>query len=146
MKKRLFIAAGLLALLIAPFLGGSVLQYLGGANSLDIVGIAKPVGRPADTIDVGQGWSSYGSDDGGHRYSRLATITPANVHELEIAWEYSTGDLLKRPDLMLRSATEGTPILVENSLIFCTPFNEVIALDPEDRAERWRFDAETDPE
>ncbi|MDH3439745.1 MAG: pyrroloquinoline quinone-dependent dehydrogenase [Gammaproteobacteria bacterium] len=145
MRKLLLIAAALL-LLTLSFLGGSVLSYLDGAHGLDIDGSASPVGRPAETIDVGQGWSSYGSDDGGHRYSGLADITPANVHSLEIAWEFSTGDLENRPELMLRSATEGTPILVEDSLVFCTPFNEVIALDPGTGAERWRFDAKTDPQ
>ena len=41
---------------------------------------------------------------------------------------------------MQRASTEGTPILVEDSLIFCTPFNEVIALDPGTGREKWRFD------
>ena len=37
-----------------------------------------------------------------------------------------------------------TPILVDDSLVFCTPFNEVIALDPGTGTERWRFDAGID--
>ena len=45
---------------------------------------------------------------------------------------------------MRSAATEGTPILAGNSLVFCTPFNEVIALDPGTGAERWRFDPKID--
>jgi len=146
MKKLSIFVVGLLALSLLSLLGGSVFDYLGGATGLDIKGIARPVGRPAESIDVGAGWGSYGSDEGGHRYSELTDINVSNVRTLEVAWEYSTGDLENRPNLMFRSATEGTPILVEDSLVFCTPFNEVIALDPEDGSERWRFDAETDPE
>jgi len=33
-----------------------------------------------------------------------------------------------------------TPILADGRLVFCSPFNEVIALDPGTGAERWRFD------
>ena len=63
-----------------------------------------------------------------------------NVASLEIAWTFSTGDLVRRADVMSRSAAESTPILAENSLIFCTPFNEIIAVDPGNGAEKWRFD------
>ena len=55
-------------------------------------------------------------------------------------WEYRTGDMTTRTEHMNQSATQGTPILVNDALVFCTPFNEVIALDPASGAERWRFD------
>ena len=41
---------------------------------------------------------------------------------------------------MRRSKFQTTPILAGDRLVFCTPFNEVIALDPGTGAERWRFD------
>ena len=41
---------------------------------------------------------------------------------------------------MKRTKFESTPLLVEDSLIFCSPFNEVIALDPGTGAPKWRFD------
>ena len=123
-----------------------MIWYMGGADGLDIDGNAQLVGRPASSITTGQDWQYYGADANGHRYSALTQITPSNVESLDIAWEFSTGDVLKRGSLMQRTATEGTPILVEDSLIFCTPFNEVIALNPGDGSERWRFDPKTDPE
>ena len=41
---------------------------------------------------------------------------------------------------MKRTKFEATPLFVEDSLILCSPFNEVIALDPGTGAQKWRFD------
>ncbi len=57
------------------------------------------------------------------------------------AWDYRTGDLESRPpEAMKRTKFEATPLFVEDSLILCSPFNEVIALDPGTGAQKWRFD------
>ena len=132
--------------MLAPFLGGSMVWHLGGAHGLDIQGRATAAGRPASTIDVGHGWTHYGGDAGGHRYSLASQIRADNVGRLAPAWEHRTGDMTNRTEYMSQAATEGTPILAEGSLVFCTPFNEVIALDPGTGSERWRFDAEIDLE
>jgi len=87
------------------------------------------------------GWEYWGGDAGGSRFSKLDQITPANVGSLIAAWEYRTGDLEARaPAVMRRTKFEATPLFVENSLIFCSPFNEVIALDPGTGLQKWRFD------
>ena len=86
-------------------------------------------------------WEHWGGDAGGTRFSALAQITPANVNNLVRAWEFHTGDLEARPPAaMARSKFEATPLFVEDSLVFCTPFNEVVALDPGTGAQKWRFD------
>jgi len=86
-------------------------------------------------------WEHWGGDRGGQRFSPLAQITPANVGELVRAWDFHTGDLEARPPaLMARTKFEATPLFVEDSLIFCTAFNEVIALDPGTGAQKWRYD------
>jgi quinoprotein glucose dehydrogenase len=124
------------AFLLVTVLGGSAIWQLGGVHALDINGRAPVVeGAEART---GDGWPAYGGDAGGARYSRAAEITPANVAELTQAWEFHTGAFEGRESARERSAFEATPILVENSLIFCTQFNDVIALDPGTGAERWR--------
>jgi len=146
MKRLAIILLILIGAAALPFLGGSAIWYLGGAHGLDINGTASPVDRPADTISIGAGWAHYGADQGGHRYSDLDQITRGNVASLQIAWEFETGDLVDKATAMLRSATEGTPILVRDSLIFCTPFNDVIALDPADGSEKWRFESRADLE
>jgi quinoprotein glucose dehydrogenase len=90
-------------------------------------------------------WEYWGGDRGGTRFSKLAQITPANVGNLVRAWEFRSGDLEARlPALMARTKSEATPLFVEDSLIFCTPFNEVIALDPGSGAQRWRYDPKID--
>jgi quinoprotein glucose dehydrogenase len=86
-------------------------------------------------------WEHWGGDRGGTRFSPLATITPANVEHLVTAWQFRTGDLDARPlEAMVRTKFQATPLFVENSVIFCSPFNEVIALDPGTGAQKWRFD------
>ena len=90
-------------------------------------------------------WEHWGGDRGGARFSKLTQITPANVGNLVRAWEFSTGDLDTRlPALMARTKSEATPLFVEDSLIFCSPFNEVIALDPGSGAQKWRYDPKVD--
>ncbi|KRR13621.1 pyrroloquinoline quinone-dependent dehydrogenase [Bradyrhizobium valentinum] len=86
-------------------------------------------------------WEHWGGDRGGSRFSPLAQITPDNVGNLVRAWEFRTGDLDRRaPDVMRRTKFQATPLFVEDSLIFCSPFNEVIALDPGSGAQKWRYD------
>jgi quinoprotein glucose dehydrogenase len=86
-------------------------------------------------------WEHWGGDRGGTRFSPLTQITPDNVGNLVRAWEFRTGDLDSRaPEVMKRTKFQATPLFVEDSLIFCTPFNEVIALDPGSGVQKWRFD------
>ena len=136
----LLVAVAVGSVAVAAVLGGSMIWMLGGAKDLDIQGAATLTDRPLEGVLVGRGWTHYGGDAGGHRYSQASQITADNVDRLAPVWEYRTGDLTTRADYMRSAATEGTPILVGDSLIFCTPFNEVIALDPGTGTERWRFD------
>jgi quinoprotein glucose dehydrogenase len=86
-------------------------------------------------------WEYWGGDSGGTRFSTIPQINPGNVGQLVRAWEFRTGDLVRRDaKVMGRTKFEATPLFVENSLILCTPFNEVIALDPGTGTQKWRFD------
>ncbi|WP_375415534.1 pyrroloquinoline quinone-dependent dehydrogenase [uncultured Bradyrhizobium sp.] len=86
-------------------------------------------------------WEHWGGDRGGTRFSPLAAITPANVGSLVRAWQFRTGDIdLRVPQVMARTKFQATPLFVEDSVILCSPFNEVIALDPATGAQKWRFD------
>jgi len=90
------------------------------------------------------GWIDHGGDRGGSRYSALGLINRDNVVELERAWEFRTGDGAGPLDDVGHAGLQATPILlpedVGGSLIFCTPFDVVIALDPVNGKVRWRFD------
>jgi quinoprotein glucose dehydrogenase len=100
---------------------------------------------PIDYSGPVANWLDYGNSRGGDRFSPLTQITPDNVRHLEIAWVYHTGDVSDgRGDVESTTAFEATPILVDGTLFFCTPFNRVVALDPETGAERWTYDPEID--
>jgi quinoprotein glucose dehydrogenase len=87
------------------------------------------------------GWEYWGGDAGGTRFSPIDQITPANVGNLVRGWEFHTGDLESRPPVAIaRTKFEATPLFVEDSLILCSPFNEVIALDPGTGQQKWRYD------
>lgn len=128
--------------LLAAILGGSGYRYLFGAHALDVTGRALAHGHDASL--PGPGWPYYGGDAGGHRFSTAAQITADNVDSLVIAWQFSTGDLQNKAAGVSRSVAEATPLLVGDRLVFCTPFNEVIALDPGTGEELWRHDADID--
>src|SRR5215475_5414386 len=87
------------------------------------------------------GWDHWGGDPGGQKYSPLTEITADNVGNLVRAFEYHTRALAARPSqVMKRTKFQATPLFVEDSLIFCSPFNEVISLDPGTGAQKWRYD------
>ena len=89
-------------------------------------------------------WPAYGNDPGGMRYSPLSQINRENVSKLKVAWIFHTGDVSDGTRDRRRSGFEATPILVDGTLYFTTPFNRVIALDPETGKQRWAYDSEVD--
>jgi quinoprotein glucose dehydrogenase len=92
----------------------------------------------------GAEWPNYGNDPGGMRYSALTQINRDNVSKLKVAWIFHTGDVSDGSGGRKRSGFETTPILVDGTLYFTTPFNRVIALDPETGKQRWAYDPEID--
>lgn len=91
-----------------------------------------------------QTWSSYGGDPGGARFSSLSQISKSNVATLKVAWTFHTGDVSDGKDGRPKSKFEVTPILFNDTLYASTPFNRVIALNPEDGTERWSYDPKID--
>ncbi|QKJ86698.1 membrane-bound PQQ-dependent dehydrogenase [Paramixta manurensis] len=80
-------------------------------------------------------WYTYGGSLASQRFADTKQITPDNVKQLKLAWQYRTGDI---PDT--RWGAENTPIKVGDSLFVCTPRNMVIALDAASGKEKWRYD------
>jgi quinoprotein glucose dehydrogenase len=100
---------------------------------------------PIDFSGPTSDWPDYGGTKWGERYAPLTQITPENVRHLEVAWTYHSGDFSDgEGDIPSTTAFEATPILVDGTLYFCTPFNRVIALDPETGEERWTYDPKVD--
>jgi quinoprotein glucose dehydrogenase len=99
-------------------------------------------GARRDFTESGE-WPSYGNDAGGTRYSTLTQIDRGNVANLRIAWTYRTGEVGGVPPYS-HTAFEATPLMVDGTLFLSTPYDRVVALDPETGAERWRYDPKVD--
>lgn len=98
---------------------------------------------PADTDVAGNDWAAYGGTNNGARFSNLKQITTDNVSNLQVAWTYHTGDLRDAKDAS-EYTFEATPLKVNNSIYFCTPHNEVHALNPETGALKWKYEPTKD--
>ncbi len=83
----------------------------------------------------------WGGDAGGTRFSPLRDITRENVDQLEVAWEYHTGDSSELKPGMPPSSFLATPVLHNNTLYFCSGLSRAFAVDAETGQERWVFDS-----
>lgn len=106
------------------------------------------VTAPANTVSSSLGWPHYRNDLRGSGFSEARQITSDNVDRLKQVWTFSTGAIEKLGEGIANTAFEATPILLPleagGHLAVCTPFNDIVALDPETGEQRWRFDAKTD--
>jgi len=95
-----------------------------------------------------QGWTFYGGDQGGRHYSDATQINTENVSKLDVAWVFRSGDVARYGAAMENTSTQSTPILLPveagESLVYCTPYNRIIALDPATGEQRWSFDPNID--
>ena len=81
-----------------------------------------------------RGWSEYlGGPDRNH-YSALDQITPENVKNLEVAWEYHTLD---------SGQVQCNPIVVNGVLYGVTASNGLFAVDAATGKELWKFREES---
>ena len=105
--------------------------------------------------DPGKDWPAYGGAPGGGHYSTATQINKKNVSDLELAWTHRSGDFIAGTQNIENEITEksmrsrptsfmNTPIMVQDTLYYCTPFNRVFALDPGTGEERWSFDPKVD--
>jgi quinoprotein glucose dehydrogenase len=106
-------------------------------TGLALPGCQRPI--PVDYAGPVAEWQDYGGSKAGTRFSPLTQITPANVDQLEVAWVYRSGDMSTGRGDVTTSSLQVTPIVADGLLYFCTPFNRVVALDPETGKERWSF-------
>ena len=86
-----------------------------------------------------QEWRTVGGDPGQTHYSSLSDITPHNVRKLQTAWTYTSSDFSNGSARAGKTAFEATPIIWQQTLYFCTPFNRIVALDAATGKERWNY-------
>ena len=87
-------------------------------------------------------WPQYAGSTHGLSFSPLTQIASSNVKALDLAWEHHSGDFTAATDAASRTSFGARPIVPNDTLYYCTAFNNVIALDPESGEQRWRFDAQ----
>ncbi|WP_462380515.1 outer membrane protein assembly factor BamB family protein [Pseudomonas sp. Marseille-QA0892] len=95
----------------------------------------EALGHPAD-------WPTQTRTERGERWSPLTQVDQNNVTLLKEAWRFRSVDLPRPGERADRRgfSFDSTPIKVGNSLYFCTPHRQVIALDAVEGREKWRFD------
>ncbi len=107
--------------------------------------IVSPV--RAQAPQRGQEWPVYGGDPGGMKYSPLTQINPSNVHRLELAWTWETGEQpipvprrAFRDQLVWPGPFQATPLMINDTLYLSTPYHRVVALDANTGRELWSYD------
>ncbi|WP_140909445.1 membrane-bound PQQ-dependent dehydrogenase, glucose/quinate/shikimate family [Cognatiluteimonas lumbrici] len=99
-------------------------------------------GTPSSITPQADGdWLAYGRGYDALRYTPLAQIDRSNVHRLERAWVFHTGDL---PDT--RWGAETTPLKVGDTLYLCSARNILFALDARTGEQKWKHDPQVQDE
>jgi quinoprotein glucose dehydrogenase len=80
-------------------------------------------------------WPVYLGSKGNNHYSPLSHINVNNIHKLEVAWEYRTGDA----DEAGRTQIQCNPIIVDGIMYATSPKLKLFALDASSGKELWRF-------
>ena len=81
-------------------------------------------------------WEQYRGSNENIHYSSLTEIDTNNVKQLQLAWEYHTGDA----DTANHSQIQCNPIIVEGVLYGTSPRLKLFALDAASGKARWQFD------
>ncbi len=84
------------------------------------------------TIDYTQ-WRTYGGTTDAARYSFLGQINVDNVKNLQVAWEFHSGDSTERSQIQCQ------PIVIDGVLYATTPQIKLIALDAATGKQKWLF-------
>jgi quinoprotein glucose dehydrogenase len=85
-------------------------------------------------------WHAYGRTGFGQRYTPLHQIQASNVRQLQLVWQYRTGDVRGHVGDPEETTYEVTPLKIDNKLILCTPHQVAIALDATTGQQLWRYE------
>ncbi len=77
-------------------------------------------------------WPAYNGGVDGDHYSKLTQINRANVHKLQPAWRFDTGET---------GQIQTNPLILGRTLYGYTPTQKVIALDAATGKLQWKFDS-----
>lgn len=136
--------AGAPAMKGAHFAIGGVLALAAVALFADmfadrgIYNFAAPTARyPVTAATEQKNWDNYANNPEAERFVALDQINRGNVGNLEVAWVYRHGDLPISPNAG-GFEDQGTPLQIGNTLYFCTPKNNIVAVDATSGKQRWK--------
>lgn len=93
-------------------------------------------------------WPAYGATPGGTHFSNATQVTPENVMYLEQVWEHRSGDIREAggPNETFRtqSSLQVTPIVIDDRMYYCSPFNRIFSLNAETGEELWSYESGVD--
>ncbi len=92
--------------------------------------------EPKPTASQAYDWPVYLGDKASSQYAPLTQINKRNVHQLEVAWTYHTGDVWDERFSQIQT----NPLIIDGLLYGASPTVRVFALDAQTGALRWRFD------
>jgi len=111
-----------------------------------VVGIVVCGGLP---VAAQSDWPTYGHDLAGTRYSPLNQINPANVSRLQRVWTFhmspdlrgEAGPIAEAMDAHgpMGRVGEVTPLVANGRMYLTTPYNQVVALEPETGKLIWAY-------
>ncbi|CAH6282965.1 Quinoprotein glucose dehydrogenase, partial [Enterobacter cloacae] len=88
-------------------------------------------------------WDSFHGQLNAQKYSPLTQITADNVSKLTKVWEFHTGDVSDGKGDTPATVWSATPIFANDTLYIGTPFDRLIALDPDTGKEKWHYDTKS---
>jgi alcohol dehydrogenase (cytochrome c) len=131
------------SLLLKPSQIEDVIAFLAGDSSSRSMSPADASDKwePASDFNVSfarirhseqepQNWLTYWGDYRGTHYSRLDSMTPANVKSLKSEWAFHYGG---------SNVIEATPIVVDGLMFVIGPLNDGLALDARTGRTIWRY-------
>ena len=95
------------------------------AFAASLVLVTPHAAAQSNAASQSDGWSAYGHDAGGTRYSPLTQINRENVKNLKPVWEWRAGEKPLEQYRTTPGVFEVTPIMVDGLLFLTTPFNRV---------------------
>jgi len=81
------------------------------------------------------GWEKAHGNSDGNKYSFLSEIDTNNVQQLQLAWEFHTGDA----DTAAHSQIQCNPIIVNGTMYCTSPQLKLFALDAATGKQKWVF-------
>ncbi|MCK5210961.1 MAG: pyrroloquinoline quinone-dependent dehydrogenase, partial [Cyclobacteriaceae bacterium] len=101
-----------------------------------ILGIVSCTVEENPKFKTGDNWPIYLGDKHNSHYSPLTQINKENIDEIQVAWEYKTGD----SDPKGNTPIQCNPIIIDGILYGSTPKLKIFALDAASGEQIWIYD------